>query len=166
MATKELDPADITVICDTREQLPYNLAPLRMERAGLATGDYSVKGLEHLVSIERKSLSDLIGCVGVERDRFDAEMQRILAYPCRCLVVEAGWTDMVAGAWRSKVTPQAAMGSLLGWMMAGVPVALFDNREEAERAVARMLFLAARRRWREAVSLLPTLRIENVTKNA
>lgn len=159
MPTKELDPGDITAIVDTREQLPYDLAPLKVERAGLATGDYSVKGLEHLVAIERKSLSDMVGCVGVERERFDAEMQRIMAYPCRALVVEAMWTDIIAGAWRSKVTPQAAQGSLLGWMMAGVPVFFCDNREEGQRAVARMLFLAARRRWREACSLLPTLRI-------
>jgi hypothetical protein len=35
--------------------------------------------LEHVVAIERKSLGDLIGCIGVERERFDRVVQRLLA---------------------------------------------------------------------------------------
>ena len=39
----ELQPADVTAIVDTREQLPLDLSPLRVERGTLATGDYSVR---------------------------------------------------------------------------------------------------------------------------
>ena len=50
----ELHPEQVVAICDSREQLPLDLAPLRTERCMLVTGDYSVKGLVNVVAIERK----------------------------------------------------------------------------------------------------------------
>jgi ERCC4-type nuclease len=67
----ELRPEQVTAIIDTREQLPLDLSPLGSTSGTLATGDYSVKGLEHVVAVERKSLADLLGCVGQHRERFD-----------------------------------------------------------------------------------------------
>ena len=75
----KLDPSQVVCIVDTREQLPLNLDPLRTEPATLPTGDYSLKGLEHHVCIERKSLDDLLGCVGRDRERFERELHRMLA---------------------------------------------------------------------------------------
>jgi ERCC4-type nuclease len=147
-------PEAIIAIQDSREQTPLDLSPLRTETGTLATGDYSVKGLEHVVAIERKSLADLIACVGTERERFDACVQRLLSYPTRCLVIEATWPDIEAGNWRSNVTPAAATGSLLGWIAAGLPVVMAGNHERAGRFVSRMLYIAARRRWREARALV------------
>lgn len=145
----ELSPELVTAVVDTREQLPLDLAPLRSVTGTLATGDYSVRGLEHVVAVERKSLSDLLGCVGQHRERFDREVQRLLAYPTRALVVESTWDEIEAGDWSSKVTPAAAVGSLLGWIAAGLPVVMTESHERAGRVVSRMLFIAARRRWRE-----------------
>ena len=149
----ELRPDQVTGIVDTREQLPLDLSPLRVEVGTLATGDYSVAGLEHVVAVERKSLSDLLGCVGVERERFDREVQRLLAYPVRCLVVEATWLDLERGEWRSKVSPQSVVGSVLGWIAAGIPVVMAGDHDRAGRYVSRLLYTAARRRWREARTL-------------
>ncbi|MFH1266678.1 MAG: hypothetical protein ABIK89_13190 [Planctomycetota bacterium] len=117
----ELKPEQVCAVIDTREQIPLDLAPLQVTQGTLATGDYSVRGLEPFVAVERKSLPDRIGCVGVERERFDREVQRLLAYPVRALVVEATWPDLEAGNWRSKVTSAAAIGSVLGWIAAGRP---------------------------------------------
>lgn len=141
--------SSICALIDTREQTPLNLAPLRHRRETLATGDYSVAGLESIVAIERKSLPDLIACVGVERERFERECQRLLAYPTRAIVIEATWADLEAGNWRSKVTPAAAVGSVLGWIAMGIPVLMAGDHQTAGRCVSRMLFIAARRRWRE-----------------
>ena len=152
MPRKTLEPSDVTAIIDTREQRPLDLAPLRSEAGTLPTGDYSVHGLENAVAIERKSLPDLIACVGVERERFDREAQRLLAYPTRAIVVEATWAELEAGGWRSRVTPGAAVGSVLGWMAMGLPILMAGTHEAAGRCVARLLFLAARRRWRELLS--------------
>jgi len=148
-----IKPEHVTAIIDTREQTPLTLEPLRSTTGTLTTGDYSVLGLEHVVAIERKSLPDLLGCIGRERERFDREVQRLLAYPTRALIVEATWTDIEAGQWRSKLTPAAAMGSLLGWIAMGLPVVMCGDHDRAGRYVARLLFTAARRRWREVKAL-------------
>lgn len=150
----ELKPEAVVALIDTREQLAIDPGPLRSEPATLATGDYSVKALEHVVAIERKSLPDLLGCIGGDRERFEREIQRLLAYPVRAIVVEASWADLEAGEWRSQVSPAAAVGSVLGWIAAGVPVVMAGNRERAERYISRLLFIAARRRWREARPLV------------
>jgi ERCC4-type nuclease len=134
-----------------------DLAPLAVEVGTLKTGDYSVKGLESIVTLERKSLSDILGCMGGERDRFQAELQRMLAYPCRCLVIESTWQAMEAGEWKSEITPASAIGSLLAWIGMGIPVLMAGSHDRAGRYVARMLLLAARRRWREARQLLAVL---------
>lgn len=149
-----LSPESLTAIVDTREQRPLKLHPLRREPGTLATGDYSLRGLEHVIAIERKSLPDLLACVGRDRDRFDCEVQRLLAYPVRALVVEATWADLEAGDWRSQVTPSAAVGSCLGWIAAGLPIVMASDHERAGRYVSRLLYTAARRRWREARELV------------
>jgi len=150
----EPKPEDLVALIDHREKIALDLSPLQMEFASLPTGDYTVQGLEDIVSIERKSLPDLLMCVGRERVRFDKEMQRILAYPVRALVVESTWEEIERGEWRSKVSPAAVIGSLLGWQAKGVPVLLAGDHERAGRFVSRMLFIAARRRWREARELV------------
>ena len=146
----ELRPEQVVAIVDTREQLPLDLAPLQTVAGSLPTGDYSVVGLESVVSIERKSLGDLLSCVGQSRERFDKEVQRLLAYPTRVLVVESTWSEIEAGRWQNKITPNAAIGSLLGWVAAGLPIIMAGSHERAGRYVSRLLYIAARRRWREA----------------
>ena len=139
----ELKPESVVAIVDTREQIPLDLSPLQIAYDGLATGDYSLAGYEDEVAIQRKSLSDLLGCVGIDR-----EILRMRGYSTRALIVEATWDDIRAGGWRSKVTPTAVEGSLRGWEARGIPVVLTGTHEEAGRHVARMLFLTARRKWR------------------
>ena len=159
MARKELRPEDITVICDSREQTPLDVSPLRCVGGSLPTGDYSVVGLERYVTVERKSLDDLLGCIGRERERFEREMQRILAYPARLLIIEATWRDVIAGGWRSKVDPRAVGGSLIGWMVTGIPIFFAGDHASAGKIVSRFLFCAARRRWEEAQTLVQSLKI-------
>jgi DNA excision repair protein ERCC-4 len=150
----ELRPECVVAIVDTREQYPLDLSPLQTIGGTLATGDYSVQGLETIVAIERKSLQDLLACIGQERERFDREVMRLLAYPCRALVIEATWADLEAGDWRSKVSSAAALGSVLGWIAAGLPVILAGDHQRAGRYASRLLFTAARRRYREARALV------------
>ena len=156
MTTKlpaELKPEQVTAIVDTREQNPLDVSPLRSITGTLTTGDYSVSGLERVIAIERKSLPDLLGCIGQDRERFDREVIRLLAYPCRALVVESSWPELERGEWRSKITSIAAVGSVLGWIAMGLPVVMAGDHDRAGRYVSRLLFTAARRRWREARAL-------------
>lgn len=139
----------ITALVDTREQTPLDLAPLRTETVTLATGDYSLRGLESTVAIERKSLPDLLACCGRERERFDREIDRLRAYPVRALIIEATWGDIEAGEWRSKLTPRQVGASLISWHVRGVPSVLAGDHRRAGRIVASILRRVAIHRWRE-----------------
>jgi len=138
---------DITVVIDTREQKPANVAPLKSVRGTLVTGDYSIRGLEDHIAIERKSLQDLVACVGRERERFDRMVHRLQAYETKALVVEASWEDLKRGDWRGRINSAQVCGSVLGWMAGGVPVIMAGNAELAGDAIARILFIAARRKY-------------------
>lgn len=160
---KELKPENVTAIIDTREQTPLNLSPLKVSVTNLDTGDYSVRGLEHVVTVERKSMDDLLGCIGRERDRFDREMQRILAYPIRSVVVEGTIAQIERGEYRSKVHPNAAIGSIMSWQAKGITFLFCENHETAGRLTAKFLFSAARARYRENLLFLESLLQDDVS---
>ena len=70
----------LKIICDSREQNGYAFSayPDVMATTGtLTTGDYSLAGFTDKVAIERKELSDLIGCLTHDRDRFTRELERL-----------------------------------------------------------------------------------------
>lgn len=157
----QIKPEQITAIVDTREQDALNLSPLRVELGTLETGDYSVKGLEHVVRVERKSLPDLVACVGRERERFDREVQRLLAYPIRVLVVEATWQQIESHEpanlqWRGQITREQVVGSLIGWQASGLSVHMAGDHMRAGQHVARLLYTVAKRRLLEVKKLLET----------
>lgn len=142
----KIDPkiASLTAIIDTREQLPLDLKwrngqQLAAIRGTLKTGDYSLTGFEEIISIERKSLGDLMGCISASRERFERELDRMLAFPVRAVVVEASWSDLEAGDYRARVHPNAAIGSVLSWISRGIPFILAGNRIRASEYVARLL---------------------------
>ena len=151
---KSLDLSKITVLCDTREQNPFPLSNFKTQSATLTTGDYSILGLENEVAIERKSLQDLIGCVGKDRARFDREVQRLLAYKTRAVIVEGGWGEIELSSYRGKVHPNSVIGSICGWNARGLPVILAGNRERANRLCENILAVAAKRRYAELVKFL------------
>lgn len=147
----------VTAIVDSREKTALNLSPLKSSITGLVTGDYSVQGLESIVCVERKSVEDLLMCVGNERDRFDREMHRILAYPTRAVVVEGTIGQIERGEYRSKVHPNAAIGSIMSWQAKGITFLFCENHETAGRLTAKFLFSAARARYRESLPFLNSI---------
>ena len=108
------------VIVDSREQAPFSFSHERygveLVRGTLTVGDYSLVGLEDKVAVERKSLPDLVLCLGRERDRFERELQRGAALDAFCVVVEAGWTELSGGKYRSRMQPHAACQSVAAFM--------------------------------------------------
>ncbi|MEO2015587.1 MAG: ERCC4 domain-containing protein [Fuerstiella sp.] len=129
------------VVVDTREQLPYVLEPLTVETGTLSTGDYGLAGeFSGLLCIERKSLQDFISSCTTGRERFNRELQRMLSYPCRAVVVEASWQDVEAGEWRAKATPATISGSITSFVSRGVPVMLCGDRAGGERFTGGLLW--------------------------
>ena len=103
-ARDEMATFPATVVIDTREQLPFIFGGIRSlakdgrrliriptMRGTLSEGDYSLFSHEHLVSVERKSLSDLFGVIGHDRERFEAELLRLNEKVVAAVVVESDW---------------------------------------------------------------------------
>lgn len=147
---QKLKPEDITILVDTREKLPLDLEPFEVVRTTLTTGDYSIKGITHRVAVERKSIQDLVMCVGQERERFDREIKRLLAYESRAVFVE-GSIDMIRlKQYRGQTHPNAILSSIAGWMALGVPIHFAGDRAASADMMKRFMFLCAQRAWNES----------------
>lgn len=144
-----LSPENVVALVDSREQTPLDLSPLRTQSYTLSTGDYCLAACPDAIRIERKSLPDLLGSVGHDRERFDREVMRLIAYPVRVLLVEATWAEIEMGQWRSKVTSEQVIGSLLGWQAMGLAVHMVGDHSRAGKHAARLLYTVAKRRYRE-----------------
>jgi ERCC4-type nuclease len=88
-----------TILIDTREKEPFDFSRFPNWIAGemrqkLDVADYSVQGMEKLLSLERKSLSDLITTVIQERSRFFKMCEKLAQYRWRALLVEASYKDI------------------------------------------------------------------------
>ena len=128
------------IIIDSREQLPFafvgeRYAEATTEQGTLTVGDYSLAGLADKVACERKSLPDLVQCLGRERERFERELQRAAALDAFAVVVESSWADLAAGSYRSQLNPHAACQSVLAFTARyRVPFLFAGNRAAAEYA--------------------------------
>lgn len=138
------------VMVDSREQLPYGfdhldvIVPIGL--VGLASGDYSIQGLESEIAIERKSLADLYGSCTWGRDRFEHEIERLNALNFAAVVIEATWPEIANPTaadptWRSQASPESILGTITSWSVRyrNVPWWAVGPREECERQVYRCL---------------------------
>ncbi len=136
------------VIVDTREQVPWTFESqgISTVRGRLEAGDYSISGLERRVSIERKSLDDWIGTVMRDRARFYRELSTLRSYDFRCVIVEAGVREIMAGSYKSSVRPDAVMGFVAEVTVAqAVPVYLAGSRAEAQILAGAFLKMASKK---------------------
>lgn len=143
------------VIVDTREQTPWTFEgqSIGTVRKKLDAGDYSVPGLEHRVSIERKSLDDWVGTVMRDRARFYRELALLRAFDFRCVIVEAGVREIMAGKYKSQVNPASVMGFVAEVTVAqAVPVYLAGSRAEAQILAGTLLRMAAKKITREPLA--------------
>jgi ERCC4-type nuclease len=83
----ELRNAEVVVVIDSREITPLPINRLPSVVGTLQTGDYSFRGGESLLAIERKTVSDLVSCCQrPNRDRFERELHTVIKQyitPCR-----------------------------------------------------------------------------------
>ncbi len=150
----DLKMEHLTAVVDSREQTPWDLSPMAMETDGLSVGDYSIKGLESIVAIERKSLADFVGCCGAERDRFQKELDRLRGWPVSAIVIEANWADLELGQWRSKLSAKQVQASFCSWIAQGHRIILGRDHATAASIARAILFYAARYRVREAAGIM------------
>ncbi|MBN1605497.1 MAG: hypothetical protein JW940_02635 [Polyangiaceae bacterium] len=100
------------ILVDHREKRPWAFSDaVDVETVVLPTADYSLAGFSDQVAVERKSLDDLVLCVGPERERFLDSCRRMQAYPLRVLVVEAELCDVLGHRYESRTHPQSVIGT-------------------------------------------------------
>lgn len=125
----------LPVVVDTREQLPFDFIgfPVLTKPASLQTGDYSIRGYEDVLCIERKSLGDLAGCMTAGRDRFEKELERMRKMECVAVVVEEPITHIRKGSYYSRIDPKSFEQSILSMMFRyRVPFLFGQSRRHAE----------------------------------
>ncbi len=142
----------ITIIADTREQLPYDFDNrwVATVRRALPTGDYSVEGFESSIAVERKSIEDYVRSVVQDKDRFKRELARLAEYSLACVVVEAGLPDVLLARYPSGAHPHSVFGATVSICVDhGVPVYFCGDRQTARKFTQEYLLRGAKQLRRE-----------------
>ncbi len=139
-------PPNPVIIVDTREQKPYEFSVPTVKK-GLTSGDYSIVGFEDDITVERKSLPDLVRCCGRDRPRFMDQCNRLLHIKHRLLIIEAGWAEIELGQWRGHVKPSQVIGTLCLLAGMGLPFITADSRPRATELTQRFLLGCQKREW-------------------
>ena len=134
-----------TIIVDTREQTPLQFLNLPCIVAGLTTGDYTVRGLEDDLCIERKSLPDLYGSLTSGRERFMRELHRMRSYNFARLLIIGSEHEISQGSRHAKgINPKAILHSLAAIEARGVPVVFASSTSAAAALIEKWAFWRAR----------------------
>ena len=127
--TKKENVLPWMAIADTREKKPYDFEgittridgeeiPLRIHtvRQYLATGDYSIAGMHHLIAIERKSIRDLLNTIAQHRERFIKLLVRMSKLEFGAIVVEGEWKRVQkCCCLYTQMDPRSLDSSILAW---------------------------------------------------
>jgi len=145
-----------TIYVDTREQTEWAFSPdVPTERKALPEGDYTVKGLENLVILERKTLSDFVG--SVLKKRFKDELKRLAPYKYKCIVVEGSTLDIINHSYTSHIHPMSVLGAAISiHVYHSIPVLFWGNRQIAQVLAEKWL----RRVWEKENKQKKALRVE------
>jgi len=145
----------LTLITDIREQNPLHFQHLEAVPGTLLTGDYSIQGLEHLFSVERKSIADLVQSVTRERDQFERELHRLRGFHFKRLLVIGTEQEIRDGNYSSKANPKAVFHSLYAFEARyDVPVIFVPTPEQAALLVERWAYWYAREVQKNAKRVL------------
>ena len=106
-ALSHVELLPFTIAIDTREQSPFAFSgfttteakgskPIGIKaiRKTLATGDYSIEGMEDKVTIERKSTADLFSTLTSGRARFIRELERMASLQYSAVVIESDFLEI------------------------------------------------------------------------
>lgn len=139
--------AKFTIVRDTREQKgkgwefrsSKNCTGVVKEK--LDVGDYSLKDLEHLICIERKTLGDLWGTLGnpVNYNRFLREWERARNHPVKYLIIEATLADLNRQYRFSRVPPAVIHAKLISLQIKHGVHVVFAGRQDIAHTYVRAL---------------------------
>lgn len=138
----------VEVLVDTDEQHPYDFRGLvriaGTSRHMLPAGDYAIAEAPGLWCVERKRVEELYTTVSNPSDRlrFLRELEGLLAFPYRCLVVEGTIQQSIAGGRLGQYHKNGLIDFLDAMKVRyGMQIIQADTREEAEERVANFAAL-------------------------
>jgi hypothetical protein len=145
---KTMVPA-ITMLVDTHEHLPYEFQGLvRIAgtiRQPLPAGDYAIAEAPEIFCVERRRVEEfntIFSNPSDNRPRFLRELEPLLAFPHRFLVIEGTIQFNKAGGRLGQYHRNGMMDFLDGLTARyGIKIIYSDNREEAEERVANLAAL-------------------------
>ena len=136
----------LQIVVDSNEALPqhrgYRFPGDRVLQLDCA--DYSGWRCIDRLRIERKSLGDLLNCVGSRRQDFErGTLWPMTSYHYRYLLLEFSLPQLAAGGWsKPKVLPTAAIGSIFSWSIRYSVQPIFaGDAAHARAAVMRIVKL-------------------------
>lgn len=124
-----------------------------LERVTLRTGDYSIKGFENRITIDRKSgIRELLDDLGGIRGRFKRFLTRMSKFECKCIIVEQPLTrDRVIATVEKRYADsngksRLGIDTVYKWIPAimsayGIPI-LFCDKTSIRRIVPTFLEMA------------------------
>jgi DNA excision repair protein ERCC-4 len=141
----EMSEPEIILVVDSREQTPWTFQSPTVSGA-LQYGDYSVLGLESLISIERKSLTDLLGSLTNDRARFETELKRARSLHKFFIIAECSPADLLVESFGklSRAHPRSVWGTICAWSTRYAPFLFGGDREHAARIAEGILWAYAR----------------------
>lgn len=142
--TKTKSLYSFTIIIDSREpaHTRYPFTNLySTEIACLKTGDYSIKGYENIIAVERKTKSDAYQSFGRKknRDRFIKELERMSELKRACIIIECSFSDFLTPPdYVQKISGKSMINSLISWYIKyNVPFFFSENRRISQAFVVR-----------------------------
>jgi ERCC4-type nuclease len=140
----------IPVLVDTREQVghawSFDADEFTEERVTLVTGDYTVKGLQDVICVERKTLGDAVQSLIGEWSRFRRTLYRMAAFDHPLLVIECDISEIFDHKYESDTLPASVLGKINAIMLDhGIPVCFWGRRATAIAMVERFLIQAVKK---------------------
>jgi DNA excision repair protein ERCC-4 len=142
-----------TIVIGSAEHMGYkfdrftNWFAMTVKRR-LPVGDYTILGMEHEITIERKTILDLVSSVIQKRGDFIKKCHRMKQFRKKCNVIEGSLSVLKSPYVESDAHPNAVLGSIIAarerWEM---PVYFLDTFILAEEFVASMLSKYHAFRW-------------------
>lgn len=138
----------ISVLYDDREKKPWKLYSLdfTMIKWRLRCGDYTIKGYEDIVAVEKKSgLKEFITNLGKkDRTRFERSLEKLAQYPIKCMVIE-GCLDRRLFSVLSSIPTKLGPSSVYFWLSKiiieyGIPVLFIGRNVTIKRDMLVELF--------------------------
>ena len=135
------------IICvDSREQRPYLFPDHLVQQTALPAGDYSIKGFETQIAIERKQAEEIYGNFGHGRERFMKECEKLAGYERCAIVIENDLERLVNPPeftykkYKMKLKRSHVIGTLAKLIGEfGIPVIFASGRREANEITYAIL---------------------------